>query len=109
MAFMRNDAINRVNIHTTIQAFAQGSGGLFFLIVLLQAGVSIAAALLALLAGVYTIAGGLRAAMGYVGAADLTEFREKARFIRVSGAALRESHVHDVSITRESPNYSRSY
>lgn len=50
MAFMRNDAINRVNIHTTIQAFAQGSGGLFFLIVLLQAGVSIAAALLALAA-----------------------------------------------------------
>jgi len=57
----------------------------------------------------HQLAGGLRASMGYVGAADLTEFREKARFIRVSGAALRESHVHDVSITRESPNYSRSY
>ena len=43
--------------------------------------------------------------MGYVGAADLAEFREKARFIRISSAGLRESHVHDVTITRESPNY----
>ena len=43
--------------------------------------------------------------MGYVGAADLAEFREKARFIRISSAGLRESHVHDVKITRESPNY----
>jgi IMP dehydrogenase len=53
----------------------------------------------------HQLAGGLRAAMGYVGGADLTEFRDKARFVRVSSAALRESHVHDVSITRESPNY----
>ncbi len=53
----------------------------------------------------HQLAGGLRAAMGYVGAADLAELREKAKFIRVSGAALRESHVHDVNITRESPNY----
>jgi IMP dehydrogenase len=43
--------------------------------------------------------------MGYVGAANLTEFRDKARFVRISSAALRESHVHDVTITRESPNY----
>jgi IMP dehydrogenase len=43
--------------------------------------------------------------MGYVGAADLAEFRDKARFIRISGAGLRESHAHDVTITRESPNY----
>ncbi len=43
--------------------------------------------------------------MGYVGAANLAELRDKARFIRISGASLRESHVHDVSITRESPNY----
>ena len=53
----------------------------------------------------HQLAGGLRAAMGYVGAADLAELRAKARFVRISGAALRESHVHDVTITRESPNY----
>jgi IMP dehydrogenase len=53
----------------------------------------------------HQLAGGLRAAMGYVGAANLTEFREKAQFMRISSAALRESHVHDVTITRESPNY----
>jgi IMP dehydrogenase len=53
----------------------------------------------------HQLAGGLRAAMGYVGAATLQEFREKARFVRISSAALRESHVHDVTITRESPNY----
>ncbi len=56
----------------------------------------------------HQLAGGVRAAMGYVGAADLAELREKARFVRISGAALRESHVHDVTITRESPNYSGS-
>ena len=49
--------------------------------------------------------GGLRAAMGYVGAADLETFRKRARFIRITGAGLRESHVHDVMITREAPNY----
>jgi IMP dehydrogenase len=43
--------------------------------------------------------------MGYVGAATLPEFREKAQFIRITSAGLRESHVHDVTITRESPNY----
>jgi IMP dehydrogenase len=53
----------------------------------------------------HQLAGGLRAAMGYVGAANLAELREKAEFVRISGAALRESHVHDVTITRESPNY----
>ncbi|HET7718056.1 MAG TPA: IMP dehydrogenase [Bauldia sp.] len=53
----------------------------------------------------HQLAGGLRAAMGYVGAADLAEFRQKARFIRISSAGLQESHVHDVKITRESPNY----
>jgi IMP dehydrogenase len=53
----------------------------------------------------HQLAGGLRAAMGYVGAKDLKEFREKAQFVRISGAGLRESHVHDVTITRESPNY----
>ena len=53
----------------------------------------------------HQLAGGLRAAMGYVGAADLAEFRGKAQFIRITNAGLRESHVHDVTITRESPNY----
>jgi IMP dehydrogenase len=53
----------------------------------------------------HQLAGGLRAAMGYVGAKDLADFHAKAQFIRISGAGLRESHVHDVTITRESPNY----
>jgi IMP dehydrogenase len=53
----------------------------------------------------HQLTGGVRAAMGYVGARTLPEFRERAEFIRISGAALRESHVHDVTITRESPNY----
>jgi IMP dehydrogenase len=53
----------------------------------------------------HQLAGGLRAAMGYVGARNIGELQEKAEFIRVSGAGLRESHVHDVTITRESPNY----
>jgi IMP dehydrogenase len=43
--------------------------------------------------------------MGYVGAANLQEMRDKARFVKISSAGLRESHVHDVSITREAPNY----
>ena len=53
----------------------------------------------------HQLAGGVRAAMGYVGAKTLKEFRDKAQFVRISGSALRESHVHDVTITRESPNY----
>ncbi len=53
----------------------------------------------------HQLVGGLRAAMGYVGAKDLAEFHSKAEFVRISGAGLRESHVHDVTITRESPNY----
>jgi IMP dehydrogenase len=43
--------------------------------------------------------------MGYTGAGDLAAFRNNARFIRITGAGLRESHVHDVMMTRESPNY----
>ena len=54
---------------------------------------------------VHQLVGGLRAAMGYVGAKDLAAFHDKAEFVRISGAGLRESHVHDVTITRESPNY----
>jgi IMP dehydrogenase len=54
----------------------------------------------------HQMVGGLRAAMGYVGAGDLPSFQERARFIRITGAGLRESHVHDVMMTREAPNYS---
>jgi IMP dehydrogenase len=53
----------------------------------------------------HQMVGGLRAAMGYVGGQTLEEFRKRARFIRITGAGLRESHVHDVMITREAPNY----
>ncbi|MBL1258825.1 IMP dehydrogenase [Methylocystis sp. Sn-Cys] len=53
----------------------------------------------------YQLAGGLRSAMGYVGAPTIREFQERAQFVRITNAGLRESHVHDVSITRESPNY----
>jgi len=53
----------------------------------------------------HQLAGGLRAAMGYVGARNIAEFHDKAVFLRISAAGLRESHVHDVTITRESPNY----
>jgi IMP dehydrogenase len=49
--------------------------------------------------------GGLRSGMGYLGCANIEELQEKAKFVRISGAGLRESHVHDVIITREAPNY----
>jgi IMP dehydrogenase len=51
------------------------------------------------------LVGGLKSGMGYVGAATLAEFKEKSRFVRITAAGLRESHVHDVIITREAPNY----
>ncbi|WP_033919814.1 IMP dehydrogenase [Sphingomonas sp. 37zxx] len=54
---------------------------------------------------IHQLVGGVKAAMGYTGAATLEELREKARFVRITGAGLRESHVHDVTITREAPNY----
>ncbi len=54
---------------------------------------------------IHQLVGGVKAAMGYVGAATLPELREKARFVRITNAGLRESHVHDVTITREAPNY----
>lgn len=54
----------------------------------------------------HQLAGGLRASMGYVGAASLAEFVERAEFVRISSAGLSESHAHSVNITRESPNYS---
>ena len=53
----------------------------------------------------HQLVGGVRASMGYVGAANLQEMREKAQFVKITNAGLRESHVHDVSITREAPNY----
>ena len=53
----------------------------------------------------HQLVGGLRAAMGYVGARTIKDFHAKAEFVRISGAGIRESHVHDVAITRESPNY----
>ena len=52
------------------------------------------------------MAGGLRAAMGYTGSKTIAELHEKARFIQITGPGLRESHVHDVKMTREAPNYS---
>ncbi|MBB2821431.1 UNVERIFIED_ORG: IMP dehydrogenase [Rhizobium esperanzae] len=54
---------------------------------------------------VHQLAGGLKAAMGYVGGKDIKDFQQRATFVRISGAGLRESHAHDVTITRESPNY----
>lgn len=54
----------------------------------------------------YQMAGGLRSGMGYVGAKDIIALRNEAQFIKMSGAGLRESHPHDVQITKESPNYS---
>ncbi len=56
----------------------------------------------------HQLAGGLRAAMGYVGGADLKDFHNRATFVRISNAGLRESHAHNVTITRESPNYTGS-
>ena len=53
----------------------------------------------------HQLVGGLRASMGYVGAPNIAEFQKRARFVRITGAGLRESHVHDVMITREAPNY----
>jgi IMP dehydrogenase len=54
---------------------------------------------------VYQLVGGLRAGMGYCGCGSIEELRERARFVRVTSAGLRESHVHDVIITKEAPNY----
>lgn len=54
---------------------------------------------------IHQLVGGLRAAMGYTGAATVDEMRTKAQFVRITGSGLKESHVHDVQITRESPNY----
>jgi IMP dehydrogenase len=56
---------------------------------------------------IYQLIGGLRAGMGYVGAKNLVELKEKAQFIQITSASLKESHPHDVIITKEAPNYSK--
>jgi IMP dehydrogenase len=58
-----------------------------------------------LTSNIHQLIGGLRSGMGYVGAPDLNELRRRARFMRISAAGLQESHVHDVIITKEAPNY----
>ena len=59
----------------------------------------------ALSAIVHQLVGGLRASMGYTGCKSIDEMRTKTRFVRISTAGMRESHVHDVVITKEAPNY----
>ena len=54
---------------------------------------------------IHQLVGGLRAAMGYTGNATIAEMQKNCQFLRITGAGLRESHVHDVDITREAPNY----
>ncbi|KQZ72836.1 inosine-5'-monophosphate dehydrogenase [Sphingopyxis sp. Root214] len=54
---------------------------------------------------IHQMVGGVKAAMGYTGSRTLKDFRERAKFVRITNAGLRESHVHDVAITREAPNY----
>jgi len=58
-----------------------------------------------LASNIFQLVGGLKAGMGYVGCRTIEELREKARFIKISASGLRESHVHDVIITKEAPNY----
>jgi IMP dehydrogenase len=54
---------------------------------------------------VHQMMGGLRAALGYTGCASIEEMRSRPSFVKISGAGVKESHVHDVSITKEAPNY----
>jgi IMP dehydrogenase len=54
---------------------------------------------------IYQLVGGLRSGMGYLGCADMDELRTLPQFMRITGGGLRESHPHDVTITREAPNY----
>ena len=57
---------------------------------------------------IHQLVGGLRAAMGYTGCASIDEMQHDCRFLRVTDSGLREGHVHDVSVTREPPNYRAS-
>jgi IMP dehydrogenase len=54
---------------------------------------------------IFQLVGGLRSGMGYIGAHNIEELRQKAKFVRITAAGLKESHVHDVIITKEAPNY----
>jgi len=54
---------------------------------------------------IHQLIGGLKSGMGYLGARDLKELQQKARFVRITSSGLKESHVHDVIITKEAPNY----
>jgi IMP dehydrogenase len=54
---------------------------------------------------IHQLVGGLRAAMGYTGSRSLADLRDNARFVRITNAGWRESHVHDVALVREAPNY----
>jgi IMP dehydrogenase len=58
-----------------------------------------------MIAVVHQLMGGLRASMGYVGCSTIEEMRNKAEFVQITSAGMRESHVHDVQITKEAPNY----
>jgi IMP dehydrogenase len=57
----------------------------------------------------HQLVGGLRTAMGYCGTATIDDLRERGRFVRITGAGLRESHPHDITITKEAPNYGSSW
>lgn len=54
---------------------------------------------------IHQLVGGVKAAMGYTGSATIPDLRERGKFVRITNAGLSESHVHDVAITREAPNY----
>ena len=58
-----------------------------------------------MIAIVHQLMGGVRAAMGYTGCASIEEMRNNPKFVRITGAGMTESHVHDVTITKEAPNY----
>jgi IMP dehydrogenase len=58
---------------------------------------------------IHQLVGGIRSGMGYLGARTIHDLHERAQFLKISGASLRESHVHDVWITKEPPNYSSEY
>ncbi|MBT5078118.1 MAG: IMP dehydrogenase, partial [Candidatus Marinimicrobia bacterium] len=54
---------------------------------------------------IHQLTGGIRSSMGYCGAKDLSTLKEVANFVRITGAGVKESHPHDINITKESPNY----
>ena len=58
-----------------------------------------------LVAIIHQLMGGVRAAMGYTGSSNIDEMRERPQFVRITGAGMRESHVHDVAMTKQPPNY----